>query len=145
MTTETERAEYERAFKGSNQTALSWSAFKAGFKAGRAHPVQAFQGGLTNDELRAAFTRKLPNVEPSDRDLSVFALGIEVGAGGGVEWEWYQLEGIGMVRRRKSDAGVPEVDERQEAATLPKREPFKLNLPPIYDEHYATTQTDSGE
>lgn len=37
------------------------------------------QGGLTNAELLAAWTRKLPGVEPSDRDLTAFALGVEVG------------------------------------------------------------------
>jgi hypothetical protein len=38
-----------------------------------------FQGGLSNDELRAAWQLKLPSVKPTDRDLSAFALGIEVG------------------------------------------------------------------
>jgi len=32
---------------------------------------------VTNDELIAAWRRKLPNVEPTDRELSAFALGIE--------------------------------------------------------------------
>lgn len=40
---------------------------------------QGFQGGLSNAKLLAAFKSKLPNVEPTDRDLSIFALGIEVG------------------------------------------------------------------
>ena len=35
---------------------------------------------MTNDELIAAWRRKLPNVEPTERDLSAFALGVEVGA-----------------------------------------------------------------
>jgi hypothetical protein len=43
---------------------------------------KAWQGGLNNDDLRAAFKLKLPSVEPTDRDLSMFALGIETGADG---------------------------------------------------------------
>jgi hypothetical protein len=39
------------------------------------------QAGLSNDQLREAFAEKLPGVGPSDRDLSIFALGAEVGAG----------------------------------------------------------------
>jgi hypothetical protein len=35
------------------------------------------QGGMSNEELRAALKTKLPNVEPGDRDLSMFALGVE--------------------------------------------------------------------
>jgi hypothetical protein len=37
------------------------------------------QGGLTNTELLAAWTRKLPGVWPSESDLTAFALGVEVG------------------------------------------------------------------
>ena len=37
------------------------------------------QGGLTNADLLAAWTRKLPAAEPSERDLTAFALGVEVG------------------------------------------------------------------
>ena len=37
------------------------------------------QGGMDNDELREAWARKLPGVEPTDRDLTAFALGVEVG------------------------------------------------------------------
>ncbi len=35
---------------------------------------------MTNEELIAAWRRKLPNVEPTGRDLSAFALGVETGA-----------------------------------------------------------------
>lgn len=35
---------------------------------------------MTNDELIAAWRSKLPAIEPTDRDLSAFALGVEVGA-----------------------------------------------------------------
>jgi len=35
---------------------------------------------MTNDDLRAAWARKLPGVEPSDQQLTAFALGVEVGA-----------------------------------------------------------------
>ncbi|MCA3177600.1 MAG: hypothetical protein O9345_16230 [Burkholderiaceae bacterium] len=35
---------------------------------------------MTNDELIAAWRRKLPNVEPTERELSAFALGVETGA-----------------------------------------------------------------
>jgi hypothetical protein len=66
-----------------------------------------WQGGMSNDELRAAFKAKLPNAEPSERDLTMFALGVEVGADNdSIEWEEYQLEGIGMVRRRKPASDV---------------------------------------
>ena len=34
---------------------------------------------MTNDELLAAWRRKLPGVEPTDREMSAFALGVEVG------------------------------------------------------------------
>jgi len=37
------------------------------------------QGGLTNAELLTAWRQKLPRVEPSERDLTAFALGVEVG------------------------------------------------------------------
>ena len=40
------------------------------------HPLQ---GGLNNAELLAAWMRKLPRVEPSERDLTAFAVGVEVG------------------------------------------------------------------
>lgn len=46
--------------------------------AADAAPVK-WQGGLDNEQLRAAFKRKLPAVEPTDRDLTCFALGVEVG------------------------------------------------------------------
>jgi hypothetical protein len=38
-----------------------------------------WQAGLTNPELLAAWKKKLPGVEPTERDLSAFALGAEVG------------------------------------------------------------------
>ena len=37
------------------------------------------QGGLNNAELVTAWMRKLPGKEPSERDLSAFAVGVEVG------------------------------------------------------------------
>jgi hypothetical protein len=33
---------------------------------------------MTNDQLLAAWRRKLPSVEPTDRELTAFALGVEV-------------------------------------------------------------------
>ena len=33
---------------------------------------------MTNDQLLAAWKRKLPGVEPTDRELTAFALGVEV-------------------------------------------------------------------
>lgn len=42
---------------------------------------------MTNDELLAAWKRKLPGVEPTDRDLSAFALGVEVGQADAVKSE----------------------------------------------------------
>jgi hypothetical protein len=38
-----------------------------------------FQGGLSNDQLRRAWSAKLPNVIPTDEQLTAFALGIEIG------------------------------------------------------------------
>jgi hypothetical protein len=37
------------------------------------------QGGLTNAELTDAWCKKLPGVVPTERDLTAFALGVEVG------------------------------------------------------------------
>ena len=34
---------------------------------------------MTNDQLLTAWKRKLPNVEPTDQELTAFALGVEVG------------------------------------------------------------------
>lgn len=48
-----------------------------------ASPVERsvrLQGGLTNDQLRAAWSRALPSVQPTERDLTAFALGVECGA-----------------------------------------------------------------
>ena len=42
---------------------------------------------MTNDELLAAWKRKLPNVEPTDRELTAFALGVEVGQADAVKSE----------------------------------------------------------
>ena len=42
---------------------------------------------MTNDELLAAWKRKLPSVEPTDRELSAFALGVEVGQADAVKSE----------------------------------------------------------
>ena len=38
------------------------------------------QGGLSNDQLRRAWSAKLPNVIPTDEQLTAFALGIEAAA-----------------------------------------------------------------
>lgn len=38
-----------------------------------------WQGGLTNEELRRGWAQRLPGVEPTDRELSAFAVGIEAG------------------------------------------------------------------
>ena len=42
---------------------------------------------MTKDELLAAWKRKLPNVEPTDRELTAFALGVEVGHADAVKSE----------------------------------------------------------
>ena len=39
-----------------------------------------FQGGLSNDQLRRAWSAKVPNVIPTDEQLTAFALGIEAAA-----------------------------------------------------------------
>ena len=44
-----------------------------------ADELPPLQGGMTNDELRAAWKRKLPTTEPTDNQLSCFAIGVEVG------------------------------------------------------------------
>lgn len=51
---------------------------------GAAQPVQQpgaepMQGGMDNAELLAAWKNKLPGVEPSDAQLTAFAVGVEVG------------------------------------------------------------------
>lgn len=38
------------------------------------------QGGMSNDELREAWERKVPGIHPDDKQLTAFALGVEVGA-----------------------------------------------------------------
>lgn len=35
---------------------------------------------MTNDELMAAWKKKLPGVDPTDEQMTAFALGVEVGA-----------------------------------------------------------------
>ena len=39
------------------------------------------QAGLTDDQLREAFAEKLSDIDPSEHDMTIFALGAEVGAG----------------------------------------------------------------
>ncbi len=55
--------------------------------AGQVDPVVRLQGGLTNDQLRDAWSRALPGVDPTDRDLAAFALGVECGASLIHRWE----------------------------------------------------------
>jgi len=38
---------------------------------------------MTNEKLLAAWKRKLPNVEPTNQELTAFALGVEVGEASG--------------------------------------------------------------
>jgi hypothetical protein len=40
----------------------------------------SLQGGMSNAELTDAWRKKLPGVVPTERDLTAFALGVEVGA-----------------------------------------------------------------
>ena len=47
----------------------------------RQRRAEQLQGGMTNDELLAAWKQKLPGIEPTDRELTSFALGVEVGCG----------------------------------------------------------------
>jgi hypothetical protein len=47
-------------------------------ESGEKH-TPVWQGGMTADELRAAFKSKLPRVEPANFDLAMFALGVEIG------------------------------------------------------------------
>lgn len=41
--------------------------------------TEPLQGGMDNAALTDAWRKKLPGVNPSDRDLTAFALGVEVG------------------------------------------------------------------
>jgi hypothetical protein len=41
--------------------------------------VGPWQAGMSNAELAAAWVQKLPGVAPTERDLSAFAVGAEVG------------------------------------------------------------------
>ena len=52
-------------------------ALRAALAAQQAEPV-LLQGGMSNDELRAAWDKKL-HCEPKGQELSAFAVGIEVG------------------------------------------------------------------
>jgi hypothetical protein len=47
----------------------------------RQRRAEQLQGGMSNAELLAAWKQKLPGVEPTDRELTSFALGVEVGCG----------------------------------------------------------------
>ena len=47
----------------------------------RQRRAEQMQGGMSNDELLAAWKQKLPGIEPTDRELTSFALGVEVGCG----------------------------------------------------------------
>lgn len=47
----------------------------------------ALQGGLTNEQLSSAWRQALPSVEPTDRDLTAFALGVECGASLRHRWQ----------------------------------------------------------
>lgn len=39
----------------------------------------ALQGGMSNVELSNLWCKKLPGIVPTERDMTVFAIGIEVG------------------------------------------------------------------
>ncbi len=60
-------------------------AWKAALAAAPAAPAaespepQPLQGGLNNEELCSAWAKKLPGVVATERDLSAFAVGVEVG------------------------------------------------------------------
>ena len=55
--------------------------YKAKLATLEAKVQPAWRYGMTNDELKAAFETKLPGVTPTDREMSTFALGVEVGRG----------------------------------------------------------------
>lgn len=61
---------------GRKQNAMAMLATPTQPTAAQAIPLQ---GGMDNDELREAWDRKLPGVQPTDRELTAFALGVEVG------------------------------------------------------------------
>ena len=95
-------------------------------------PVQAgellLQGGLTNEQLREAFGEKMPGVVPSDRDLTLFALGIEVGAAELAD-ERRMKKMYFDERNSARDAWRRAADQREEArATLSARKPLPYDL-----------------
>ena len=91
-------------------------------------PVHAgellLQGGLTNEQLREAFGEKMPGVVPSDRDLTLFALGIEVGAAELAD-ERRMKKMYFDERNSARDAWRRAADQREEArAALSARKPL---------------------
>lgn len=59
--------------------AISGCQYAAASATAPSAEVRRFQGGLTNAELAEWWERKLPGNTPTDRELSAFALGVEVG------------------------------------------------------------------
>jgi hypothetical protein len=63
------------------------------------------QGGMSNAELFDAWRKKLPGVIPTDRDLSAFAVGIEVGFARALEAQAAQIaERDAQIEALRADA-----------------------------------------
>lgn len=87
------------------KTALA-SARESGRREGMAAPAEApavLQAGMDNGRLLAEWRRKLPGVEPTDRDLTAFALGAEVGFAHAQDLE---RQDWGRVHHAFKDAGI---------------------------------------
>lgn len=76
------RAYYlSRDYTGHDLARMAFGAALASAPQASQPPQGALQGGLSNNELRAALRAKLPNgAYPEDQWLTPFALGVEVGA-----------------------------------------------------------------
>ena len=46
------------------------------------------QAGMTNEQLKRAFEKKVPGVTPTAMELSAFAIGVEVGFALNCDHEW---------------------------------------------------------
>ncbi len=110
-------------FNGLTEAETAQSASVAGLRATVAqqgaepHPLDLLQAGFNNAELRAHWDKKLPGVEPTDRELSAFAVGTEVGFARARDLErqdwsrvWHALARAGLHPGRTDDRAEAVID-----------------------------------
>lgn len=77
-----------RCFAGARAAANCARGIRSGEVVTPLKPSHAvLQGGLTNEQLNSAWRQALPSVEPTERDLTAFALGVECGASLRHRWQ----------------------------------------------------------